>query len=192
MTVHVGGKRTHGRYLLLRQRVEFPGDKPAHLEELRLQPVDPNDVRKPTSVKSGIAYALYIRFPGDKPAHLEELGLQPVDPNDFPGDKPAHLEELGLQPVDLNDVRKDQKRQPNFAGRENQQNHSLSLVPALDDNGDGDGKVGNKLIDLNTNPQRLHGQASTIQEQAMDVSSDNNHDSASVVPVGSFKREPDK
>ncbi|XP_052484791.1 B-box zinc finger protein 19 isoform X2 [Gossypium raimondii] len=153
MIVHVGGKRTHGRYLLLRQRVEFPGDKPAH---------------------------------------LEELGLQPVDPNDFPGDKPAHLEELGLQPVDLNDVRKDQKWQPNFAGRENQQNHRLSLVPALDGNGDGDGKVGNKLIDLNTNPQRLHDQASTIQEQAMDVSSDNNHDSASVVPVGSFKREPDK
>ncbi|XP_016725231.1 B-box zinc finger protein 19 isoform X1 [Gossypium hirsutum] len=153
MIVHVGGKRTHGRYLLLRQRVEFPGDKPAH---------------------------------------LEELGLQPVDPNDFPGDKPAHLEELGLQPVDLNDVRKDQKWQPNFAGRENQQNHRHSLVPALDGNDDGDGKVGNKLIDLNTNPQRLHGQASTIQEQAMDVSSKNNHDSASVVPVGSFKREPDK
>ncbi|KAG4160525.1 hypothetical protein ERO13_D01G003300v2 [Gossypium hirsutum] len=64
MIVHVGGKRTHGRYLLLRQRVEFSGDKPADLEELRLQPVDPND------------------FPGDKPAHLEELGLQPVDPND--------------------------------------------------------------------------------------------------------------
>ncbi|RYQ79930.1 hypothetical protein Ahy_Scaffold1g106672 isoform A [Arachis hypogaea] len=28
MIVHVGGKRTHGRYLLFRQRVEFPGDKP--------------------------------------------------------------------------------------------------------------------------------------------------------------------
>ncbi|MBA0878181.1 hypothetical protein Goshw_005346, partial [Gossypium schwendimanii] len=167
-------------------------DKLVHLEELRLQPVDPNDVRKPTLVKSGIAYALYIRFPGDKPAHLEELGLQPVDPNDFPGDKLAHLEELGLQPVDLNDVRKDQKCQPNFAGRENQQNHRLFLVPALAGNDDGDGKVGNKLIDLNTNPQQLHGRASTIQEQAMDVSSDNNHDSASVVPVGSFKREPDK
>lgn len=27
MIVHVGGKRTHRRYLLLRQRVEFPGDK---------------------------------------------------------------------------------------------------------------------------------------------------------------------
>ncbi|KAL9356952.1 hypothetical protein Peur_050205 [Populus x canadensis] len=33
MTVHVGGKRTHGRYLLLRQKIEFPGDQP--------QPEDP-------------------------------------------------------------------------------------------------------------------------------------------------------
>ncbi|XP_027077612.2 B-box zinc finger protein 19-like isoform X2 [Coffea arabica] len=33
MIAHVGGKRTHARYLLLRQRVEFPGDKPARLEE---------------------------------------------------------------------------------------------------------------------------------------------------------------
>ncbi|XP_039035365.1 B-box zinc finger protein 19-like isoform X2 [Hibiscus syriacus] len=31
MIVHVGGKRTHGRYLLLRQRVEFPGDKPGNI-----------------------------------------------------------------------------------------------------------------------------------------------------------------
>ncbi|MBA0717270.1 hypothetical protein Golax_005104 [Gossypium laxum] len=35
MVVHVGGKRTHGRNLLLRQRVEFPGDKPAHIDETR-------------------------------------------------------------------------------------------------------------------------------------------------------------
>ncbi|GLT86152.1 hypothetical protein SLE2022_043110 [Rubroshorea leprosula] len=42
--VHVGGKRTHARYLLFRQRVEFPGDKPSNLEELGLQPLDPNEV----------------------------------------------------------------------------------------------------------------------------------------------------
>ncbi|KAH7692692.1 Zinc finger RING/FYVE/PHD-type protein [Dioscorea alata] len=41
MIVHVGGKRTHGRYLLLRQRVEFPGDKQAHMEDAALQPKDP-------------------------------------------------------------------------------------------------------------------------------------------------------
>ncbi|KAK4424101.1 B-box zinc finger protein 19 [Sesamum alatum] len=39
MIVHVGGKRTHRRYLLLRQRVEFPGDKPGSLEELGSQNV---------------------------------------------------------------------------------------------------------------------------------------------------------
>ncbi|KAI5684113.1 hypothetical protein M9H77_05341 [Catharanthus roseus] len=40
MIVHVGGKRTHGRYLLLRQRVEFPGDKPVRIEEQAIQPID--------------------------------------------------------------------------------------------------------------------------------------------------------
>ncbi|XP_051146410.1 B-box zinc finger protein 19 isoform X2 [Andrographis paniculata] len=34
MIVHVGGKRTHGRYLLLRQRIKFPGDKPGNNDEL--------------------------------------------------------------------------------------------------------------------------------------------------------------
>ncbi|KAK7257990.1 hypothetical protein RIF29_32358 [Crotalaria pallida] len=42
MVVHVGGKRTHERYLLLRQRVEFPGDKPGQLGELGSQPLDQN------------------------------------------------------------------------------------------------------------------------------------------------------
>nr|CAB3457675.1 unnamed protein product [Digitaria exilis] len=37
MTVHVGGKRTHGRYLLLRQSVEFPGDKLAHMDDVAMQ-----------------------------------------------------------------------------------------------------------------------------------------------------------
>nr|UAJ21025.1 BBX19 [Chimonanthus praecox] len=46
MIVHVGGKRTHGRYLLLRQRVEFPGDKPSSCEDLALQPMDPVESRR--------------------------------------------------------------------------------------------------------------------------------------------------
>lgn len=45
MIVHVGGKRTHGRYLLMRQRVEFPGDKPRRIDELGLQPTDPGELR---------------------------------------------------------------------------------------------------------------------------------------------------
>ncbi|GAV75898.1 zf-B_box domain-containing protein [Cephalotus follicularis] len=46
MIVHVGGKRTHGRYLLLRQRVQFPGDKPGVLEDPASQPMDPGDTRR--------------------------------------------------------------------------------------------------------------------------------------------------
>ncbi|PON71564.1 B-box-type zinc finger [Parasponia andersonii] len=50
MIVHVGGKRTHGRYLLLRQRVEFPGDKPGSLEEPASQPVlDRAEARRGTN-----------------------------------------------------------------------------------------------------------------------------------------------
>ncbi|CAL5407350.1 unnamed protein product [Camellia sinensis] len=33
MIVHVGGKRTHERYLVLRQRIEFPRDKPGRMED---------------------------------------------------------------------------------------------------------------------------------------------------------------
>ncbi|KAB2047239.1 hypothetical protein ERO13_A13G030300v2 [Gossypium hirsutum] len=132
MIVHVGGKRTHGRYLLLRQRVEFPGDKPGRLEEPGLQPLSPDEVRK-----------------------------------------------------DLN-------QQSKLAVRENRQNRGVSHVPLLDDNAKGDGEVGNELIDLNARPQQVQGQASINQEQAMDVSSGNNHDSTSGIPGGSFKQEPEK
>ncbi|KAL6959973.1 hypothetical protein U1Q18_040122 [Sarracenia purpurea var. burkii] len=40
MIVHVGGKRSHGRYLVLRQRIEFPGDKPGHMEDPASQPTN--------------------------------------------------------------------------------------------------------------------------------------------------------
>ncbi|ESR36719.1 b-box zinc finger protein 19 [Citrus sinensis] len=101
MTVHVGGKRTHGRYLLLRQRVEFPGDKAGRLEE------------------------------------------------------------LALQSLDQNKITRDQTQPFRITARENQQNHRGSPVPMLDGNADGDGKVDNKLIDLNARPNR--GQASNNQ-----------------------------
>lgn len=131
MLVHVGGKRTHGRYLLLRQRVEFPGNKPGHSDELGLQPISPGEARRET-----------------------------------------------LQPSKL-------------ATNENQQNHSTFPVPMLEnDNHVGD-KVESKLIDLNARPQRLHGQASSNQEQGMEMLSGSNHESVSVVPVASFKREND-
>jgi hypothetical protein len=42
MIVHVGGKRKHRRYLMLRQRIEFPGDKSGSYEELGSQPAESN------------------------------------------------------------------------------------------------------------------------------------------------------
>ncbi|XP_057966114.1 B-box zinc finger protein 19-like isoform X2 [Malania oleifera] len=132
MIVHVGGKRTHGRYLLLRQRVEFPGDKPSRLEEVGLQSISPGQMRREQ--------------------------CQP------------HKHML----------------------RESMPNHGVTPVPVLDANADGETKMDNKMIDLNARPQRVHGQTSNNQKQGMDVLSGTNHESASLVPVGSFKREQEK
>ncbi|XP_031476477.1 B-box zinc finger protein 18 [Nymphaea colorata] len=46
MLVHVGGKRTHERYLLLRQRVEFPGDKTNPFDGQTLQPTEPSEHKR--------------------------------------------------------------------------------------------------------------------------------------------------
>ncbi|KAJ7944196.1 Zinc finger, B-box [Quillaja saponaria] len=46
MIVHVGGKRTHGRYLLFRQRVEFPGDGPGQIEDPASQPMETADSQR--------------------------------------------------------------------------------------------------------------------------------------------------
>ncbi|KAM3363048.1 B-box zinc finger protein 19 isoform X1 [Capsicum galapagoense] len=46
MMVHVGGKRTHSRYLLLRQKVEFPGDKAGPTEELARKTLDPGENKR--------------------------------------------------------------------------------------------------------------------------------------------------
>ncbi|KAI3447992.1 hypothetical protein Pfo_004657 [Paulownia fortunei] len=53
MIVHTGVKRTHRRYLLLRQRVEFPGDKPGSLEEPGSQKGHIGDAkREPTNLSN--------------------------------------------------------------------------------------------------------------------------------------------
>ncbi|KAF5735972.1 B-box type zinc finger family protein [Tripterygium wilfordii] len=46
MAVHVGGKRMHGRYLLFRQRVEFPGDKLDQLDDPASQQTDPGETKR--------------------------------------------------------------------------------------------------------------------------------------------------
>ncbi|CAI9103709.1 OLC1v1002244C1 [Oldenlandia corymbosa var. corymbosa] len=57
MMVHVGGKRTHGRYLLLRQRVQFPGDKSGRPDEVALQSSNPGETKmenhQPPKILSG-------------------------------------------------------------------------------------------------------------------------------------------
>ncbi|XP_077246456.1 B-box type zinc finger family protein isoform X2 [Tasmannia lanceolata] len=126
MIVHVGGKRTHGRYLLFRQRVEFPGDKPG-----------------------------------------------PID-------------DMTLQPTDQVELRREQNQLPKLTAKDKLQNHRVSL----DVNNHDQGRMESIMIDLNTRPQKIHGQASN--NEGMDVLSGSNHDSASMVPVGSSKGDPDK
>ncbi|XP_028780661.1 B-box zinc finger protein 18 isoform X1 [Neltuma alba] len=46
MMVHVGGKRKHGRYLLFRQRVEFPGDKTGLPENSASLPLEPGETKR--------------------------------------------------------------------------------------------------------------------------------------------------
>ncbi|KAL6545982.1 hypothetical protein OROGR_009856 [Orobanche gracilis] len=53
MIVHVGGKRTHGRYLLLRQRVEFPGDKPGSVDDRGSQRDSLGEVKREMSNSLG-------------------------------------------------------------------------------------------------------------------------------------------
>ncbi|KAH6780109.1 B-box type zinc finger family protein [Perilla frutescens var. hirtella] len=132
MIVHVGGKRTHGRYLLLRQRVEFPGDKPGS----------------------------------------------------------GSTDEPGSQRPSLGDA----NREPHMStlrGNENPLNHRVSADLTPNNNLENDGKMENMFIDLNSRPQRMRGQAPANQERG-DALVDNNHESESVVPIGYFKREPEK
>lgn len=81
----------------------------------------------------------------------------------FPGDKSGRLDELGQQPLDQNEVRRDQNQPPKLTMRDNKQNHRASPIPMMENNTDGDGKIDNKLIDLNARPQRIHGQNSSNQ-----------------------------
>lgn len=81
----------------------------------------------------------------------------------FPGDKPVCTGEQGQQPLDHNETRRDQNQPSKLTARENQQNYRASPVPMVENNTDSDGKMDNKLIDLNSRPQRIHGQNSTNQ-----------------------------
>ncbi|XP_073028371.1 B-box zinc finger protein 19-like [Primulina eburnea] len=115
MIVHVGGKRTHERYLLLRQRAEFPGDKPESLDGPGSVRVNSVQAKKETT-------------------H--------VSPN----------------PIMVNYI-------------------------------DCNGKMENRFIDLNAWPQRVHGRASTNQEQMNNLF--NNHHEPENIVDGAFNRDPE-
>ncbi|KAJ1290532.1 hypothetical protein BS78_02G251300 [Paspalum vaginatum] len=126
MTVHVGGKRSHGRYLLLRQRVEFPGDKTGNMDDVAMQSKDPENERDQKVSKDHMA-----------------------------------------------------------------NNHNASDDPISDGNCNDQGNIDSKMIDLNMQPARTHGQGSNSQTQVVDLSV-NNHDSPGVVPTSNYEREANK
>ncbi|XP_041998933.1 B-box zinc finger protein 19-like [Salvia splendens] len=131
MIVHVGGKRTHGRYLLLRQRVEFPGDKPGS----------------------------------------------------------GSLDEPGSHRLNLGEAKREPSHKPTIGGNEDVVNHCVSADPTPENNTENDGNMENMFIDLNSRPQRMHGQPPTHQGRR---DGDNNHQSESVVPDGYLKTELEK
>ncbi|XP_022898631.1 B-box zinc finger protein 19-like isoform X2 [Olea europaea var. sylvestris] len=108
----------------------------------------------------------------------------------FPGDKSSRLDEPGSQQGDLGEAKRESIEPSNFKRKENQQNHMASLIPMLGNNSTPDGKMENKLIDLNARPQRMRGQAPNDQEQ-VDTLIGNHHEDASLVPNGYFKSEPE-
>ncbi|KAL4187708.1 hypothetical protein AMTRI_Chr09g20390 [Amborella trichopoda] len=133
MAVHVGGKRTHERYLLLRQRVEFIGDKPTPIEDHAWQPMEKVEYKRDQNM-------------------LPHLMMNREGP------------------------------------KENNINHQGPRVPTYDSNANND-KHDAKLIDLNARPHRNQGQPSNSSQKSSGMDTANNRDCASLVPVGSFKRE---
>ncbi|XP_059623531.1 B-box zinc finger protein 18-like isoform X2 [Cornus florida] len=89
MTVHVGGKRTHKRYLMLRQRVEFPGDKPGDMVDPTSQHRDPGENRK------GKNMPLTLTNGENQPNHT----ISPVRMSDVKADGHAKMD---TKMIDLN------------------------------------------------------------------------------------------
>ncbi|KAK6118436.1 hypothetical protein DH2020_047853 [Rehmannia glutinosa] len=91
MIVHVGGKRTHHRYLLLRQRIKFPGDEPGLTGEPATEPLDSTEnkkensrqLRKPTVEDDRVDLTTEDQLDGiaDRPTKMEsgmiDLNIQP-------------------------------------------------------------------------------------------------------------------
>lgn len=85
-TVHVEGKRTHRRYLMLRQRVQFPGDKPGLSGDPATQFMDSgtktNEHSAPPNLVAEGAAKLDANANADGPTKMEsgmiDLNIKPL------------------------------------------------------------------------------------------------------------------
>lgn len=134
MIVHVGGKRTHKRYLLLRQRIE---------------------VRWSLAIWSPVFFHLHLglefwsscslQFPGDKPINLDDPSPHAKVPNDIGKGHNQPPPPPHKVTVEANQ----------------QTHHRLSSIREAND--DGHAETDSKMIDLNMKPQRVHEQAANNQ-----------------------------
>ncbi|XP_047314858.1 B-box zinc finger protein 18-like [Impatiens glandulifera] len=77
--VHVGGKRTHRRYLVLRQRIEFPGDK------VRMEEEQQEGIKTETAA----AKSMVVRSNNNNNNNMIDLNMKP---NRIPGINEKHLQ----------------------------------------------------------------------------------------------------
>lgn len=75
-----------------------------------------------------------------------------------------------MQLMDRGESRRGQTQQPRMTSGEKQQNHKVSPVPISETDADGHAKRDNKMIDLNIQPYRMHGQASNNQVRLFPLS----------------------
>ncbi|KAG8368175.1 hypothetical protein BUALT_Bualt15G0017700 [Buddleja alternifolia] len=81
MIVHVGGKRTHGRYLMLRQRIEFPGDKPGSLDDPGSQRVNIGETKRESQQNHRVSPELVL---GNNTDHNGKMENNLIDLNARP------------------------------------------------------------------------------------------------------------
>ncbi|XP_022132962.1 B-box zinc finger protein 19-like [Momordica charantia] len=86
MIVHVGGKRMHKRYLLLRQGVEFPGDKMDNIKDLNAQVVEQDETVRVQNEQ-----------PGEKQQNLRVSGVK-----DYSNGDGRSSSKRGNKVIDLN------------------------------------------------------------------------------------------
>ncbi|KAG6512020.1 B-box zinc finger protein 19-like [Zingiber officinale] len=123
MIVHVGGKRTHARYLMLRQRVQFPGDKSGHVENSTTKAKDP--------VEYGRDHRMVMR---EKTPNHKSSSAPASDANNEPNGKAdSEMIDLNSRPARTHgQASNSQTQQMDLANNNNNNNHGMlgiGLVP---------------------------------------------------------------